>query len=66
MRVTLRGFWGFTGRMGFGISGTGSGSFGRGANVGSALKEGELLDLCCDGCRKKMLPIPSHLRDCSR
>jgi len=53
--------------MGFGISGTGSGSFGRGANVGSALKEGELLDLCCDGLpEKRCCPIPSHLRDCSR
>jgi len=56
MRVTLRGFLGSTGRMGFGISGTGFGSFRRGADDGSVSTEGELLDSCCDGCRKKMLP----------
>ena len=56
MRVTLRGFQGFTGGMGFRISGTGSRSFGRGANDRSVLTEDELLDLCCDSCQKKMLP----------
>ena len=48
MRVTLRGFWGVTGRTGFIISGTESGSFGGGANNGIVSMEGELLDLCCD------------------
>src|SRR5882724_4153436 len=56
MRVTLGGDLGSTGGTGFRISGTGSGSFGRGADDGSVLTEGELLDLCCDGCWKKMLP----------
>ena len=55
MRVTLGDFWGFTSRTGFGISGTGSRSFGSGANDGNFLTEGELLDLCCNGCQKKML-----------
>src|SRR5882724_7347129 len=56
IRVTLGGFLGSTGRTGFGISGTGSGSFRKGANNGSVSTEGELLDSCCNGCQKKMLP----------
>jgi len=56
MRVTLRGFLGSTGGTGFRISGTESGSFRRGADNGSVSTEGELLDSCCDGCQKKMLP----------
>src|SRR5882724_7422530 len=56
MRVTLRGFLGSTGGMDFGISGTGSGSFGRVADDGSVSTGGELLDSCCDSCQKKMLP----------
>ena len=56
MRVTLWGFLGSTGGMDFGISRTGSGSFRRGANDGSVLTGGELLDSCCNGCQKKMLP----------
>ena len=31
-------------------------SFGSGANDRSVSMEGELLDSCCDGCQKKMLP----------
>src|SRR5882724_10514902 len=50
MRVTLGGFWGFTGGTGFRISWTGSRSFRRGADDRSVLTEGELLDLCCNGC----------------
>src|SRR5882724_509972 len=50
------GFLGSTGGTDFRISRTGSGSFGRGADDGSVLTEGELLDLCCNGCWKKMLP----------
>src|SRR5882724_3198514 len=56
MRVTLGGFLGSTSGMDFGISGTGSRSFGRGADDGNVSTEGELLDLCCTGCWKKMLP----------
>src|SRR5882724_7867159 len=56
MSVTLRGFLGSTSGTDFGISGTESGSFRRGADDGNVLTEGELLDLCCDGCQKKMLP----------
>ena len=56
MRFTLRGFQGFTGGMGFRIFGTGSGSFGRGADDGSVSTEGVLLDSNCNGCWKKMLP----------
>src|SRR5467141_1192773 len=56
MRVTLGGFRGFTGRTDFGSSGTESGSFRRDADDGSVLKEGDILDSCCDGFRKKMLP----------
>jgi len=40
--------------------------FGSGADDGSVLMEGEFLDSCCDGSRKKMLPNTSLLRDCSR
>ena len=65
MRVTLRGFHGVTGGKGSGGSGTESRGFGRDADDGSVSTEGELLDLCCDGCQKKMLPIPSQSRDCS-
>ena len=63
MRVTLGGFLGFTGGTGFrrsgtgsGISGAGSGISTRGIDYGSVLMEGELLDSCCDGCWKMMLP----------
>ena len=56
MRVTLGGFRGFTGGTDFGSSGTESGGFGRGADDGSVSTEGDVLDSCCDGCRKKMLP----------
>src|SRR5882672_4754600 len=56
MRVTLRGFRGFTGGIDCGSSGTESGRFGKGADDGSVSTEGDVLDLCCDGCRKKMLP----------
>ena len=56
MRVILGGFLGSTGGTNFGMSGTESGSFGRGADDGNVSTEGELLDSCCDGCRKKMLP----------
>jgi len=31
-----------------------------GATTENVSTEGELLDSCCDGCRKKMLPIPRH------
>src|SRR5882724_3376699 len=50
------GFHGVTSGMGSGGSGAESGGFGRGADDGSVSTEGELLDSCCDGCRKKMLP----------
>jgi len=50
------GFRGVTGGRGSGGSGTESGGFGRGADDRSVSTEGELLDSCCDGCRKKMLP----------
>src|SRR5882724_1279803 len=56
MRVTLGGFHGVTGGRGSGGSRTESRGFGRGANDGSVLTEGELLDPCCNGCQKKMLP----------
>src|SRR5882724_136830 len=56
MKVTLWGFLGSTGGTDFRISRTGSRSFGRFADDRSVLTEGELLELCCDGCRKKMLP----------
>jgi len=56
IRVTLGGFLSSTSGMDFGISRTGSGSFRRGANDGSVSTEGELLDSCCEGCQKKMLP----------
>ena len=56
MRVTLGGFCGVTSGTGFGISGTESGGFGSGANDRSVSIEGELLDSCCDGYQKKMLP----------
>jgi len=39
-----------------GVSGTGSGISAKGADDGGVSTEGELLDLCCDGCRKVMLP----------
>ena len=39
MRVTLGSFWGFISRTGFGISGTESRSFRRGADNGSVLTE---------------------------
>src|SRR5882724_4141490 len=45
-----------TGRRGFRGSRTESGGFRRGANDRSVSTEGELLDSCCDGCQKKMLP----------
>ena len=51
MRVTIRGFMGFTGGTGFGRSGTGSGISGagsiispRGVDDGSVSMEGELFD----------------------
>src|SRR5882724_4766342 len=43
-------------------SGTESGGFGRGADDGSVSTEGELLDSCCDGCRKKMLPNTQSIK----
>ena len=46
IRVTLRDFHGVTSGMDLGISGTGSGSFGGGANNGGVLMEGELLESC--------------------
>src|SRR5882724_11194176 len=56
MRVTLGGFLGSTGGTDFALSRTGSRIFGRGADNGSVSTEGELLDLCCNSCQKKMLP----------
>ena len=56
MKVTLGGFLEFTGGTGFGRSGTGSGISAKGAHDGNVSTEGELLDLCCDGCQKMMLP----------
>jgi len=56
MRVT-QGFLGVTGGMGFGGSGTGSRVSAEGADNGSVLTEGELLDSCCVNCQKVMLPI---------
>src|SRR5882724_12561240 len=56
MRVTLGGFRGVTSGKGSGGSGTESGGFRKGANGGSVSTEGELLDSCCNGCQKKMLP----------
>jgi len=56
MRVTLGGFLGSTGRMDFRISGTESGSSEGVADDGGVSTDGELLDPCCDSCRKKMLP----------
>jgi len=35
-------------------------SFRSGADDRSVSTEGELLDSCCDGFQKKMLPIPSQ------
>jgi len=52
----INDFQGVTGRTGFGISRTESRSFGSGADDRSVLMEGELLDSCCNGCQKKMLP----------
>jgi len=62
MRVTLGGFHGVTGGRGSGGSGTESGGFGRGADDGSVSTEGELLDSCCDSCRKKMLPNTQSIK----
>src|SRR5882724_11621704 len=56
MRVTLRGFLGFTSGTGFRSSGTGSRISARVVNNGSVLTEGELLDSGCDGCWIMMLP----------
>ena len=56
MRVTFRGFLGFTGGTDFESSGTESRMFGSGADDGSVSMEGEISDSCCDSCRKKMLP----------
>ena len=56
MRVTLGSFHGVTGRTGFRRSGTESGSLRSGADDISVSMEGELLDLCCNGCQKNMLP----------
>src|SRR5882672_7158002 len=56
MRVTLRGFCGFTSGTGFGRSRTESRRFRRGADDGSVSTEGDILDSCCDSCWKKMLP----------
>jgi len=56
MRMILGGFWGVTGRMRFGGSGTGFGVSMEGANDGSILMEGELLDSCCTDFQKVMLP----------
>jgi len=55
MRVTLRGFHGVTGGTYFGRSRTGFGIFGGDAKNGGVSTEGELLDLYCDSCQKKML-----------
>src|SRR5882672_8940128 len=55
-RVTLRGFGRVTGGTGFGISRTESGSFGCGANDGSVLTEGDVLESCYNGFQKKILP----------
>src|SRR5882724_4153348 len=62
MRVTLGGFLGSTGGTDFRISGTVSGSFGSGADDGSVSTGGELLDSCCDGFRKKMLPNTQSIK----
>jgi len=65
MSVTLgvsMGYW----KNWIGISGTFSGSFGSGAWWQKCLHRGWHLKSCWDGCWKKMLPIPSQLRDCSR
>jgi len=58
MRVTFRGFLGFTSRTGFRRSGISA----RGVDDGSVLMEGELLDSCCDGCRKMMLPNTQSIK----
>jgi len=71
MRVTLGSFGGVLPaelnsekyRTGSGKFGSGSenlrsvsGNFERGADDGGVLTEGDILDLCCDGVQKKMLP----------
>src|SRR5882724_7545253 len=62
LRVTFRGFLGSTSGMDFGISRTVSRSFRRGADDESVSTEGELLDSCCDGCQKKMLPNTQSIK----
>ena len=69
MKVTLRGYLEFTGGMGFGrsetesrVCGTGSRISAKGANNRSVSTEGELLDLCCNGCRKVMLPNTQSIK----
>jgi len=56
MRVTLRGFLGFTSGTGFGRSRAGSRISTRGVDDRSVLTEGELLDSGCNSCQKMMLP----------
>jgi len=56
------GFCGVTSRTGFRRYGTESRSFGSGADDGSVLTEGELLDSCCDCCWKKMLPSTQSIK----
>jgi len=56
VRVTLRGFLGSTGGTEFRISGTGSGSFGRGATTEIVSTEGELLEFMLRQLPEKMLP----------
>src|SRR5882724_1684369 len=62
MRVTLGCSHGVTGGRGSRGSRTESGGFGKGADDRSVLTEGELLDSCCDSCRKKMLPNTQSIK----
>ena len=62
MRVTLSGFWGSTGEMGFVNSKTRSRGFDGGAADGDVSTGGELKDLWCADCQKEMLLNT----DCSR
>jgi len=57
-----QGFPWVTGRRGFRGSRTESRAFGRGADNRSVSTEGELLDSCCDGFRKEMLPNTQSIK----
>ena len=49
-------FMGLPAEQVFGRSRTWSRCFGCGSYERAVLTEGELLELCCNGCQKKMLP----------